>query len=85
MGIGWIAAAWKAALVTLQAWARIARQLFHEMTGALFGIFAISGGLAAWRQWTHVRAPWLLAATVAYTLLMAIFCFTSFRSARRVR
>jgi hypothetical protein len=85
MGIEWIAAAWKATLVTLRAWGKVARQLFHEMTGALFGLFAISGGLAAWRQWTHVRVPWLLAATIAYTLLMVVFCFTSFRSARRIR
>jgi hypothetical protein len=85
MGIDWIAAAWRAARVTLRAWWRVARQLFHEMTGALFGLFAISGGLAAWRQWNHVRVPWLLAATIAYSLMMAIFCFVSFRNARRVR
>lgn len=85
MGIDWIAAAWRAARATLRVWWRVARQLFHEMTGALFGLFAISGGLAAWRQWNHVRVPWLLAATIAYSLMMAIFCFVSFRSARRVR
>ena len=85
MGFEWIAAACKAAGVVLRAWWKVARQLFHEMTGALFAVFAASGVLAAWRQWNHARIPWLLGLTVFYSLIMAIFSFTSFRSARRVR
>ncbi len=85
MGIGWIAAAWKAAGIMLRAWWKVARQLFHETTGALFGLFAVSGGMAAWRQWNHARIPWLIGLTVFYSVLMAIFCIASFRSARRVR
>jgi hypothetical protein len=85
MGFDWIAAAWKSAGIVLRAWWKVARQLFHEMTGALFALFAVSGGLAAWRQWNHVRIPWLLAATIAYSLMMAIFSFASFRSSRRIR
>jgi hypothetical protein len=85
MGFEWIAAAWRAAGVVLRAWWKVARQLFHEMTGALFAVFAASGVLAAWRQWNHARIPWLLGLTACYSLIMAIFSFTSFRSARRVR
>jgi hypothetical protein len=85
MGLDWISAAWKAAGVVLRAWWRVARQLFHEMTGALFALFAVSGVLAAWRQWTHARIPWLLGLTVFYSLMMAVFSVTSFRNSRRIR
>jgi hypothetical protein len=85
MGSDWISAAWKAAGVVLRAWWRLARQLFHEMTGAIFALFSVSGVLAAWRQWTHVRVPWLLGLTLCYSLIMAIFAITSFRSSRRIR
>lgn len=66
------------------AW-RIVRQLFHEMTGALFALFAILGGAAAWREWQRGSAAWLVALAVAFTAMMAWFAVASFRDARRVR
>lgn len=64
---------------------RIARQLFHETTGALFFTFAIAGAVTAWRQWQKGRAQWLVALAIGFTLMMAAFAVASFRSARRVR
>jgi len=64
---------------------RVTRELFHEATGALFGVFAVYGAYAAWRQWRTRTMLWMIGAAVAYTLMMAIFAFGSFRRARRVR
>ena len=72
-------------MTVLRVFWKAARQLFHEMTGTLFALFAISGGLAVWRIWSKARIPWLLAAAAAYTIMMLYFSVTSFRSARRVR
>jgi glycerol uptake facilitator-like aquaporin len=85
MGIGWIPAAWRSVMTVLRVFWKAARQLFHEMTGTLFALFAVSGAAAIWRLWSHARIPWLLAATAAYTIMMLYFSVTSFRSARRVR
>jgi len=85
MGLDWIAAAWKAAGVVLRAWWRVALQLFHEMIGTVFALFAVSGMLASWRLWTHPGIPWRLGLTVFYSLMMAILAITSFRSSRRLR
>jgi glycerol uptake facilitator-like aquaporin len=64
---------------------RVARQLFYEATGAMFGLFALYGALAAWRQWKSQPALWLMCFTIGYAVMMAAFAFVSFRSARRVR
>lgn len=64
---------------------RVARQLFHEVTGALFAVFAVVGGAAIWREWRRGSAEWLIALAVVFTLAMAAFAVASFRSARRVR
>jgi len=85
MGIGWIPAAFRSAVIFLRALWKAARQLFHEMAGTFFALFALSGAIGIWRQWNRVRIPWLLAATAAYTLVMLYFSVTSFRNARRVR
>jgi len=85
MAFDWIAAGWKAAVTVARSFWKLTRQLFHEMTGALFALFAFSGALSAWRQWMHGRVVWLTALTIAYSLMMAAFSVTSFRSAGRVR
>jgi len=64
---------------------RAARQLFHEMMGALFALFAALGGVTAWREWQKGSARWILAVAVLFTLAMAFFALTSFLRARRVR
>ncbi len=64
---------------------RVARQLFHETTGAVFFTFAIAGVVAAWRQWQKGTAQWLVALAIGFALMMVAFAVGSFRSARRVR
>jgi hypothetical protein len=76
---------WRSAAVTLRVLWRVARQLFHETTGAMFGIFAAWAAYAAWKQWKRGPALWILVLAIAYAVTMAVFAITSFRRARRVR
>ena len=64
---------------------RVTRQLFHEFTGALFAVFAAYGGFIVWKEWKHRPAVWIMGFVVIYVLMMAVFAFTAFRRARRVR
>ncbi len=75
----------KSAGIVLRRLFRIARQLFHETTGSLFVLFALIGGVGAWREWHRGAAQWLIALSIAFALMMAVFAVSSFRSARRVR
>ena len=76
---------WHSAKVTLRVLWRVARQVFHEATGALFGLFAAYGLVLAWRQWHHRPVLWLVGLAVLYALMMAAFAFGSFRRAKRIR
>jgi hypothetical protein len=78
-------ALWRSSLVTLRVFWRVARQLFHEFTGALFGVFAAYGAFVVWKEWKHRPAPWIVGFVVIYALMMAVFAFTAFRRARRVQ
>ena len=60
------------------------KQLFHELVGALFGVFALFWAQTAFRAWSMDAAHWLVGASAFLALLMAVFSFTSFRNARRV-
>ncbi len=64
---------------------RIARQVFHEATGAFFVVFAVVGAAGAWREWKKEGALWLVAVSIGFSLMMAAFAFAAFRSARRER
>jgi hypothetical protein len=64
---------------------RAARELFHEVTGAVFFILAVAALQATWRAWQRGAAHWLLGVTVGYALLMILFGLLSFRDSRRVR
>ncbi|HXX20174.1 MAG TPA: hypothetical protein VEJ46_12295 [Candidatus Acidoferrum sp.] len=75
----------RAIVVTLRTLWRVTRQLFHETTGALFGLFAAWAAFAAWKQWKRGPALWLMGFAIAYAIMMAAFAFASFRRARRVR
>ena len=75
----------RSARVTLRVLWRLTRQLFHEATGAMFGIFAAWAGFAAWKQWRRGPALWFMGLAIAYAILMAAYSFGSFRRARRVR
>ncbi len=75
----------KSARTSLRTFWVIARQLFHEVTGAMFGMFAFYGALAAWRGWHRGQTEWLVALCIVYSAVMAAFAAASFRKARRVR
>jgi hypothetical protein len=76
---------WRSIVVTLPTLWRVARQLFYEATGALFGLFAAWAAFAVWKQWRQRPALWLMAFAIVYVITMAAFAFASFRRARRVR
>jgi hypothetical protein len=78
-------ALWRSAIVTLRVFWRITRQVFHEATGALFGLFAAYGAFVAWKQWRHKPVLWIMGVAIVYAVAMAVFSFGSFRRARRVR
>ena len=64
---------------------RVLRQLFHEMTGAVFAVLALAWANAALRAHTRDAARWLVGTAAAVAVLMGFFAWTSFRRARRVR
>jgi hypothetical protein len=71
---GFLKALWKAT-----------RQTFHEVTGTLFLLMAVSGGASAWRNWRRGPPLWPMWLAVGYALTMAAFGLTSFRAARAVK
>jgi len=64
---------------------RAIRQLFHEVTGAFFLLFAALGGVSAWRHWQRGSDLRIFGIALAFTLMMAAFAVAAFRSARRAR
>jgi hypothetical protein len=75
---------WRSTLVSLRAFWRVARQIFHEAVGTIFAVFALYGVLAAWRQWKVRPILWLIAFSLAYAVMMIAFSFVAFRRARRI-
>jgi hypothetical protein len=63
---------------------RALRQLFHEITGAVFAILALAWLNAALRAWTRDVARWLIGLAIAVALLFLFFAVTSFRKARKL-
>ncbi len=63
---------------------RVTRQLFHEVTGAVFAVLALGWLNAALRAWTRDAARWLIGIAVAVALLFVFFAVTSFRKARKL-
>jgi hypothetical protein len=61
------------------------KQLFHEVTGAIFAVLAIGWLNSAVRGWTRDVAHWLIALAVAVGALLAFFSITQFLRARRMR
>ena len=64
---------------------RAARELFHEVTGAVFFVLALAAVQGAWRGWQNGAAHWLVGVGAGYALLMIFFGVLSFRDSRRVR
>jgi polyferredoxin len=63
---------------------RALRQLFHEVTSAVFAVLALAWLNAALRAWTRDVARWLIGLAVAVALLFLFFAVTSFRKARKL-
>jgi glycerol uptake facilitator-like aquaporin len=80
-----MAALFAALVAFCRSLVRVIRQLFHEVTGAFFLLFAALGGVSAWRHWQRGSDLWVFGIAVAFTLMMAAFAFAAFRSARRAR
>jgi chromate transport protein ChrA len=64
---------------------RTVKQLFHEVTGAIFGLLALAWLNSAFRAYSHDVAHWLIALAVAVAALFAFFSITQFRRARKLR
>ena len=64
---------------------RVLRQLFHEMTGAVFAVLALAWTRAAMLAYSRDGRRPLIAAAIAVAALMAVFAWTSFRRSRRVQ
>jgi hypothetical protein len=65
------------------AW-RLLRQLFHETTGALFGVIAVASASSAVRAWRAGESRWIVGLPVAYAGMMAYFAVTQFLRAKKV-
>jgi len=85
----YISSAWGAVTGTARSLSRVLRQLWHEVTGFVFLVFALVFGAAAWREYQHTLAGqqagmsrvWLAAG---FGALFAWFGVTSFWRAHRV-
>jgi hypothetical protein len=64
---------------------RAARELFHEVTGALFFLIALSAIQSAWRAWRHGVGHGMVGVIAVYAALMILFGVLSFRDSRRVQ
>jgi len=64
---------------------RAARELFHEVTGAVFFILAFAALSASWRAFHNGAGRWLVGMIAGYALLMIFYGLLSFRDSKRVR
>ena len=63
---------------------RTLKQLFHEVTGAVFAVLALAWLNAALRAWTRDVARWLIAMAVGVAAIFVFFAVTSFVRARKL-
>jgi hypothetical protein len=63
---------------------RALKQLFHELTGAIFAILAFAWLNNAFRAWTRDTAYWLIALAVIVAAIFMFFAISSFRRARKI-
>lgn len=85
MAFGLIPNLWRSSATVFRIYWKLARQLFHETTGTFFGLFAVYGAAAAWKQGHQPSGRWIALVALGYAVMMAFFAVLSFRSARRVR
>jgi ABC-type Fe3+ transport system permease subunit len=63
---------------------RVLKQLFLEVTGAIFAVLALAWLNAAFRAWTRDVAHWLVALPIVVAAIFAFFSVTSFRRAKKI-
>ena len=63
---------------------RTLKQLFHEVTGAVFAVLAFAWLNAAIRAFTRDTAYWLVTVAGIVAAAFAFFALTSFRHARKL-
>jgi len=63
---------------------RVAKQIFHEVVGAMFAVLAFGWLNLAVRAWTRDVARWLIVASVGMALIFVAFAVSSFRRARQL-
>jgi galactitol-specific phosphotransferase system IIC component len=63
---------------------RALKQLFHEVTGAVFAVLAIGWSSASFRSWQRGIALWQVALGFGVAAMMLGFAVLAFRNARRV-
>jgi hypothetical protein len=64
---------------------RVLKQLFYEVTGAMFAVLAFAWLNTTFRAWTMTDAArWLLAIPACLAALFAFFAVSSFRRARKL-
>jgi len=63
---------------------RVLKQLFLEVTGAIFAVLALAWLNAAFRTWTRDVAHWLVALPIVVAAIFAFFSVTSFRRAKKI-
>jgi hypothetical protein len=62
---------------------RTLRQLFHEVTGAMFAVLALAWLNSALRAWTQDVAKWMLGMAACVIAVFVFFAVSSFRRARK--
>jgi hypothetical protein len=63
---------------------RTVKQIFHEVTGAMFAVLAFGWLNSAFRAWTRDVAYWLVALAVGVAGIFVLFAVSSFRRSRRL-
>ncbi|HET7108846.1 MAG TPA: hypothetical protein VFI38_18680 [Candidatus Acidoferrum sp.] len=63
---------------------RTVRQIFHEVTGAMFALLAFGWLSSAFRGWTRDVAHWLVALAIAVAGIFVLFAVSSFRRSRQL-
>lgn len=63
---------------------RVAKQIFHEVIGAMFAVLAFGWLNLAFRAWTRDVARWLIGASIVVALVFVAFAVSSFRRARQL-
>src|SRR5271170_4103563 len=63
---------------------RALKQLFHEITGAMFAILALVWISKAFRAWAGDVARWLIALAIVIAAIFTFYAISSFRRAQKL-